>query len=105
TLLLLLVPWLILEPVKPRGLLLFARKHHFAATLVIIGGEIIKLTLFEQLFNMTRPKLLTFSWFARCYGKWRAALVYVESLRVWHTVHGWYRSARAWIKRQRTALR
>jgi hypothetical protein len=38
SLVLLLVPWLILEPIKPIGFLLFSRKHHLAATLLIVGG-------------------------------------------------------------------
>jgi hypothetical protein len=44
-LVLLLVPWLILEPIKPIGFLLFTHKHHFAATILIVGGEVVKLTL------------------------------------------------------------
>src|ERR1044071_3583668 len=48
-LLLLIVPWLILEPVKPIAFLLFAHGHHVAATALIIGGEIVKLTLLDQL--------------------------------------------------------
>jgi hypothetical protein len=50
-LLLLLVPWLVLEPIKPLGFLLFSHKHPLAATLLIVGGEVVKLTLFEQLFD------------------------------------------------------
>jgi len=53
SLVLLLVPWLILEPIKPVGFLLFSHKHHLAATLLITGGEVVKLTLFEQPFDMT----------------------------------------------------
>ena len=53
SLVLLLVPWLILEPIKPIGFLLVSHKHHLAATLLIVGGEVVKLTLFEQLFDMT----------------------------------------------------
>ena len=73
---LLLVPWLILEPIKPIGFVLLAHKHHLAATLLIIVGEVVKLTLFEQLFDMTKPKLMSFRWFAWCYGRWRAAIEY-----------------------------
>ena len=72
-LLLLLVPWLILEPIKPIGFLLLAHQHHLAATLLIVVGEVVKLTLFEQLLDMTRPKLMNFRWFAWSYNKWRAA--------------------------------
>jgi hypothetical protein len=44
-LLLLLVPWLILEPLKPFSIVLFTHKHHLSATLLIVGSEVIKLTL------------------------------------------------------------
>jgi hypothetical protein len=94
-LVLLLVPWLLLEPIKPIAFLLFTRKHHLAATLLIVVGEIIKLTLFEQLFDMTKPKLMTFPWFAWCYGKWRAAIEHVRSLPVWHKMLDRYRTVRA----------
>lgn len=100
-LLLLLVPWLILEPIKPIGIVLFTRKHHLAATLLIVISEIVKLALFEQLFDMTKPKLMTFSWFAWCYGKWRGAIEYLRSLPVWRKMLSWYRTARAWVLRWR----
>jgi len=38
-LLLLVVPWLILEPIKPIGFFLFSHKHHLAATLLIVGAR------------------------------------------------------------------
>jgi hypothetical protein len=94
-LVLLLVPWLALEPVKPLGVLLFAHKRHWTAVLLIGGGEIVKLSVFEQLFAMTKPKLLTFRWFAWGYGRWRAALDYLRALPVWQRLRGWYRALRA----------
>jgi hypothetical protein len=97
-LLLLLVPWLILEPIKPIGFLLFAHKHHLAATSLIIVGEIIKLTLFEQLFDMTKPRLMTFRWFAWCYHKWRAAIDYLRSLPLWRAMPSWYRTVRTSVR-------
>ena len=100
-LLLLLVPWLILEPIKPIGFLLLAHQHHLAATLLIVVGEVVKLTLFEQLFDMTRPKLMSFRWFAWGYGRWRAALEYVRSLPVWRKMLRCYRTVRAWALRWR----
>ncbi|HET7883679.1 MAG TPA: hypothetical protein VFL55_22525 [Acetobacteraceae bacterium] len=101
TLLLLLVPWLILEPVKPVGLVLFTRRHHLTATVVIAVGEIVKLILFEQLLDMTKPKLMTFAWFAWCYGKWRAAIERVRSLSVWHRLRQWRRSIQTWVAQRR----
>ena len=98
-LLLLLVPWLILEPIKPIGFLLFSHKHHLAATLLIVGGEVVKLTLFEQLFDMARPKLMSFHWFAWSYSRWRAAIEYLRSLPLWHRMRDWYGTVRAWVRR------
>lgn len=97
-LLLLVVPWLILEPIKPIGFLLFAHMHHFAATLLIVVGEVVKLTLFEQLFDMTRPKLMSFRWFALCYIRWRETVEYLRSLPVWQRMLGFYHTVRAWVR-------
>jgi hypothetical protein len=101
SLVLLLVPWLILEPIKPIGFLLFSHKHHLAATLLIVGGEVVKLTLFEQLFDMTRLKLMSFRWFAWSYSRWQAAIEYLRSLPLWHKMHDRYVTVRAWTLRQR----
>jgi hypothetical protein len=97
-LLLLVVPWLILEPIKPIGFFLFAHKHHLAATLLIVGGEVVKLTLFEQLFDMTKPKLMSFHWFAWCYSRWQAAIEYLRSLPLWRRMRDWYGTVRAWVR-------
>ena len=100
-LMLLLVPWLILEPVKPIAIFLFAHHHHTSAALLIVVGEIVKLTLLDQIFHMTRPKLMTFAWFAWGYGRWQAALAYLRALPAWRRILSWYRTIRTWIMRQR----
>ena len=97
-LLLLLVPWLILEPIKPIGFVLFTHKHHLAATILIVGGEVVKLTLFEQLFDMVKPNLMSFRWFAWCYCTWRAAIEYLRSVPLWRRMLGLYRTVRAWVR-------
>jgi hypothetical protein len=96
---LLLVPWLILEPLKPLGFLLFHRHHHLAATIVIVVGELAKLATFDQLFDMAKPRLLSLHWFARLYETWRAALHRLRmlfswsKLRVWqHWLHEYWRA-------------
>ena len=100
-LLLLLVPWLILEPIKPIGFLLLAHQRHLAATLLIVVGEVVKLTLFEQLFDMTRPKLMSFRWFAWSYNRWRATIEYLRSLPLWRRMLDWHRTVRAWVRHRR----
>ena|SRR5215472_8991436 len=86
---LVLVPWLILEPLKPLGLLLFHRHHHLAATMVIVAGELGKLATFDQLFDMAKPKLLTLHWFARLYETWREALHRFRRLVAWPRLRVW----------------
>src|ERR1700730_17765562 len=97
-LLLLLVPWLILEPIKPIGFVLLAHKHHLAATLLIVVGEVVKLTLFEQLFDMTKPKLMSFRWFAWSYNRWRAIIEYLRSLPLWRGMLEWHRTVGGWVR-------
>jgi len=89
---LLLVPWVILEPIKPIGLILFHRHHHLAGTLVFIIGELLKLAIFDQLFEMTKPKLMTLHWFAWCYNTWHSAIVYIRSLPFWRMIREQIRS-------------
>ena len=88
-LLLLGVPWLLLEPVNPLALYLFAHHRSLAATALIIGGEVVKLTLLDQVFHMTKPKLLTFPWFAKGYARWEMTLAYLLSLSGWRRVRAW----------------
>ena len=97
-LILLVVPWLILEPIKPLGFILFRHKHHLAATLLIIGGELVKLALSEQLFDATKPKLMSFPWFAWCYNRWRNAIEGLRSLPVWRRMLDWYRTVQTWVR-------
>jgi hypothetical protein len=102
---LLLVPWLILEPLKPLGFLLFHRHHHVAATTVIVVGELGKLATFDQLFDMAKPKLLTLHWFARLYETWREALHRLRRLFTWPRLRVWrdrlHQSWRALVARIR----
>ena len=102
-LLLLLIPWLILEPLKPIGFLLFHKHHHLSAVLLIAGSELVKLTLFEQVFDMAKPKLMSFEWFAWGYRHWRETLDYLRSLFAWQRLREWARNTRAWM-RQRVRL-
>ena len=82
-LLLLLIPWAILEPVKPLAVVIYVHHHRIWATWLIVGTELIKVTLFEQVFDMAKPQLLTFHWFAWGYGHWQNALAYCKALPVY----------------------
>jgi len=96
----LLIPWLILEPLKPLGIILFHHGHHLTSALVFIVGELLKLAIFDQIFEMTKPKLMTLPWFAWCYTTWRGAVDYVRNLPMWRQARTWVRST--WSRVSRT---
>ena len=64
---LVLVPLAILEPVKPVGFYLTAKGHVLSGGAVLVLGEIIKVTLVEQVIEIAKPKLMSFRWFAWAY--------------------------------------
>lgn len=83
---LVLVPLAILEPVKPFGFYLTAKGHLVSGGSVIALGEIVKVTLVEQVIEITKPKLLSFRWFAWMYSYWEAVLDRLRSVRAWQAM-------------------
>jgi len=83
---LVMVPLAILEPVKPLGFYLTAKGHLVSGGSVIAMGEIVKVTLVEQVIEITKPKLLSFHWFAWAYNHWESLLDRLRSLRAWQAV-------------------
>jgi hypothetical protein len=56
------------------------------AVQVLVVGEIIKLTLVEQVIEITKPKLMSFRWFAWAYGHWEAVMDRLRSIEAWQAV-------------------
>ena len=77
------VPVIILEPVKPVGALLFAQGRVVEGTLTICAGEILKITLVERLFRLTRDRLMQIPAFALLYGHWLRFHDWVTSSEIW----------------------
>lgn len=94
-----LVPWMLLEPIKPVGFYLATRGHLWLAILVIALGEIVKLGLLEQILDMTKPQLMTFRWFAWGYHHWHATMAYLRSLPIRQDIVQAYRRIKAWAVR------
>ena len=80
------VPLAILEPVKPLGFYLTAKGHLVSGGSLIAMGEIVKVTLVEQVIEIAKPKLLSFHWFAWMYSHWEAALDRLRSIRAWQSI-------------------
>src|SRR6185369_16431074 len=83
---LVLVPLAILEPIKPVGFYLTAKGHLVSGGSVIAIGELVKITLVEQVIEITKPKLLSFRWFAWVYRHWEAVLDRLRSVKVWQAM-------------------
>lgn len=89
------VPLVLLEPLKPLSVYLMA-KGQFATGVVLLGaGEVIKIVMVERLFQIAKPKLLTFLWFARGYAALRRWSDYLRSLPISQAILRRYRMIRA----------
>jgi hypothetical protein len=81
------VPVVILEPVKPIGAFLLSQGHVVGGALTIAAGEIVKITLIERLFTLTRDRLMQIPAFAILYRLWIRFHVWVTSSMIWRRVH------------------
>jgi hypothetical protein len=81
------VPVVILEPVKPVGAFLVAAGHVMSGILTIAVGEILKITLVERLFHLTRDRLMQIPAFALLYRQWMRFRDWVTSSEIWRWCH------------------
>jgi hypothetical protein len=88
------VPVVILEPVKPVGAFLVATGRVAEGTLTIVAGEILKITLIERLFRLTRHRLMEIPTFAILYRQWIRFHEWVTSREIWR----WARQQIMWLK-------
>ena len=77
------VPVVILEPVKPVGAFLLSTGHVAEGTLTIAAGEILKITLVERLFKLTRDSLMQIPAFAILYRHWVRFHEWITSSEIW----------------------
>ena len=101
---LVVVPLAILEPVKPLGFYLTAKGHLVSGGSLIAMGEIVKVTLVEQVIEITKPKLLSFHWFAWMYSHWEAALDRLRSIRAWQAIKRQVQSTLARVRQMKANM-
>jgi hypothetical protein len=99
-----LIPLALLEPVKPVGFYMIAHKKHLLGLIILSGGELLKVTLLERIFSMTKPQLMTFKWFAWCYGRWIIFVARLKLSTVWQAVKRQSQDAKKWLRGQWRAL-
>jgi hypothetical protein len=86
SLLLLAIPVVILEPLKPLGFYVIATGHPVQGSAVLAGAEIAKIVVVERLFRISRGKLLTIRWFAWAYRLVTGWLARLRALPAWRAV-------------------
>jgi hypothetical protein len=98
TLALFLVPLIILEPVKPLAAYLAARGHYTRSVVVLVIGELLKVTIVERLFHAGRPKLMTIPAFAWTYNYLMGWYAWFEALPAWQAVRRYMRAIEAQVR-------
>ena len=77
------IPVLILEPVKPIGAFLLSAGHVVEGIVTIAVGEILKITLVERLFRLTRDRLMQIPLFATLFYYWIKIRQWITSSEIW----------------------
>ena len=86
SLLLLGIPVVILEPLKPLGFYVIATGHPVRGSAILAGAEVAKVVVVERLFRLSRDKLLTIGWFAWGYRLVTGWLARLRALPAWRAV-------------------
>ena len=86
TLALFVVPLVLLEPIKPLSAYFLASGHITFGVLVLIVGEILKITIVERIFHIGRDKLMTIKAFAWTYNFAFGWLTWLQALPAWQSV-------------------
>jgi hypothetical protein len=111
-----IVPSLVLIPVKLLALYFISRGHAILGIVTIVGAKIAGTALVARLFTLTKPKLLTFRWFAylyeritifrsRIYTVIKSSAVYGVLHRLRENFRAWRQERRGWLRRRFKAAR
>jgi hypothetical protein len=83
---LLVIPLVVLEPVKPVSAYLIASGHFIDGMLILAIGEVLKIMIVERIFHVGRDKLMTIRAFAWIYNFASDWLAWVRALPPWQAV-------------------
>jgi len=108
TLALLLVPVILLEPLKPLALYIIAKRYVVTGTVMLVLAELLKIVTVERLFHLSRAKLMSIPAFARVFRFVSRWLRFLEALPPWqfvmrqvHRVKEFARVVHALVRRDR----
>ena len=80
SLVLLLIPTSLVEPLKLIAVAIAGEGHWITGTIMIVAAYATSLLLLERLFLIVKPKLMTLNWFARLW-TWLTSLRVVRWLK------------------------
>ncbi len=86
TLALFVVPLILLEPIKPFSAYFIVSGHFTFGVLILVLGEVLKITIVERIFHIGRDKLMTikaFGWVYNFVSEW---LTRLQALPPWQLV-------------------
>ena len=101
----LLLPSVLIVPVKLAALWLLAGGHVLLGMGLVVAAKLVGTALLAWLFQLIQPALMQLPWFARWYGRWThwkgELLAWVRASAVWR----WGRAVRQRVRRWWRAVR
>jgi len=98
----LVLPSLLILPVKLLAVWLVAKGHVMLGIGLVIAAKLVGTALLAWLFQLIQPALMQLAWFARLHGRWTA---WKAELLAWVRASAVWRSARAIKLRVRRLFR
>src|SRR5205085_10404210 len=100
-----LVPALLLVPVKLVALWIIREGSATLGIAIIVAAKVVGTAFVGRLFILVEPQLMTFGWFARCIGWWRATrdrvMAALRASVVLRSARALRRLAARWLQRLR----
>lgn len=105
----LLLPSLLIVPVKLAALWLITRGHALAGLVLIIAAKLVGTALLAWLFHLIQPALMRLGWFVRLYARWTAwkaeLLAWMRASAAWRWGRGVRAAVRSGLRRLLRRLR
>jgi len=94
-----LIPVVILEPVKPLSAYLIATGQIVTGVVLLVCGELLKITIIERIFHIARPQLMTITAFAWTYNFVVGWLVWLQALPPWQAIKRRVADFKNWLRK------
>jgi len=100
----LILPSLLIIPIKLLALWLISQGRALLGLTVIVLAKLVGTALLAWLFHLLQPALMQLPWFVRLYARWERwkveLLAWVRGSATWRSLQGLKRAARLLIKRR-----